>query len=178
MWLDAGMRILAEHGAPALTIERLTGLVGRTKGSFYHHFHGMGGFKTALLAHIEAECTTRFIDLVEADPAAEPEVKLERLLELVLADDKEPRLEVAIRAWAMQDVKVNEAQQRIDQTRVDYLRTLWLALGGDAQDAAHMAQLLYLVLIGAGHVTPAVQPAELRRIYRLAMRLLPARPRN
>ena len=39
-WLDAGLELLADEGAPAVTIERLTGKLGVTKGSYYHHFKG------------------------------------------------------------------------------------------------------------------------------------------
>lgn len=165
-WLDAGLAILAEHGAPALTIERLTGRMNRTKGSFYHHFGGMSGYKTALLGHFETECTTRYVEAVEADAAAAPRAKLERLLELVLAGDGGPKLEVAIRAWALQDPEVRAAQERLDRTRTGYLRSLCQDLTDDPELSAH---LLYLVLVGAGHVIPPVPPATLRRIYDLVM---------
>ena len=65
-WLDAGLVLLAEQGAPSVTIERLAERLGLSKGSFYHHFKGMGGYRTALLEHFEAERTTRFMEQAEA----------------------------------------------------------------------------------------------------------------
>ncbi len=48
-WLDEVLRTLADEGAPALRIDRLAGGLGLSKGSFYHHFDGMAGYKDALL---------------------------------------------------------------------------------------------------------------------------------
>ncbi|MEV0283831.1 hypothetical protein AB0H36_06870 [Kribbella sp. NPDC050820] len=51
-----------------MTIERLTGNLGVTKGSSYHHFKGATGFRSALLEYFEAQFTTRLIDTVESAP--------------------------------------------------------------------------------------------------------------
>lgn len=166
-WLDAGLTVLADDGAPALTIDRLSGLLGLSKGSFYHHFNGMSGYTTALLAHFESEHTARFIDAVEREPLPPP-AKLRRLLDLVLADDEGPELEVAVRAWAVQNPQVGEVQRRVDRTRVDYLCGLLQDIGSD--DAELLGELMYLVLIGAGHVLPAVPPERLRRLYDVVLR--------
>ncbi|MFI0449903.1 TetR/AcrR family transcriptional regulator [Actinomadura sp. 6N118] len=171
-WLDAGLAILAERGAPALTIERLTGRLGLTKGSFYHHFKGMGGYKTALLAHFEAESTTLFIELTEADPHAPALTRLQRLLDLVVdKDDYGPELEVAVRAWAQQDAEARELQERVDRTRVDYLRALWQELTGDPDEAVRVANLFYMITIGAEHVIPPLEKADLRCLFEHTLRL-------
>ncbi|MBA9007078.1 TetR/AcrR family transcriptional regulator [Thermomonospora cellulosilytica] len=170
-WLDAGLEILAAEGAPALTIERLTGRLGLSKGSFYHHFGGMGGFRTALLRHFEDKGTTRFIEEAERDPAAPPLVRLRRLLDLVVGDETGPELEIAVRAWALQDPEVRRVQERIDATRMAYLRSLWRQYGGDAREADRIARLLYLITIGAEQIVPTLAPAELREVYELTIRL-------
>lgn len=176
-WLDEGLAVLAEGGAPSLTIERLTGRLGVTKGSFYHHFRGLADFKSALLEYFEAEWTERYIAAVEATEAP-PGAKLDQLLELVLADEPDPREsgpgaadpEVAVRAWALQDPQVRAVQERVDRTRAEYLRALWRAAGGTDEEARLMGRVLYLVLVGAGHVVPPVPAGELRDIYRLLLR--------
>lgn len=174
-WLDAGLATLEQDGARALTIERLASQVGLSKGSFYHHFGGMPGFRTALLAHYEAIYTAQYIDAVEADPQAAPMAKITRLIDLVCKDD-DHNLEAGLRAWALQDAEVHRALERVDRRRVDYLRGLWLELTGDGKQAAEMSRLLYLILVGAGHVIPPVPPSELRRIYEFTLGLVSAEP--
>ncbi|MGP3975678.1 TetR/AcrR family transcriptional regulator [Streptomyces sp. 8N114] len=170
-WLEEGLRILSEDGAPALTIERLTTRLGLTKGSFYHHFKGMTGFKTDLLAYYETEHTSRYIADVErvGDTAA---ARLHRLMDLVL-DSKgdSDRLEIAVRAWAFQDAEVRALQERVDRLRIEYLQSLARDLGGADSTSVPLARLFYLLLVGAQQVVPPVPAEDLREIYALALRL-------
>ena len=156
-WLDAGLVLLAEHGAPSVTIERLTERLGLSKGSFYHHFKGMSGFRTALLAHFEAERTTRFVE--QADAAGED--RLGALLKLVLAPGPGPELEIAVRAWALQDAEARAVQERVDSARVAYLTEI----SGDAG----LAQALYLVVVGAGQVVPPLTGRRLKDALELVL---------
>ncbi|MFC0626998.1 TetR/AcrR family transcriptional regulator [Kribbella deserti] len=169
-WVRVGLGVLAREGAPAVTIERLTGELGVSKGSFYHHFKGAGGFKTALLEYFESQNTRQLMDTVEQDPTAPGVVKLHRLLGLVLDDSRGYDLEIAIRAWALQDEEVRAAQERVDRTRTEYLEELCREIEKDV-DSAHLARLLYLILIGAGQVVPGVPRDELRAIYAMTLRL-------
>lgn len=169
-WLDAGLKVLAGEGAPALTIERLTTELGLSKGSYYHHFKGAGGFRTALLEHFETRFTSRLIDTVEQHPEASAANKLTKLMELVLADADHVRLEIAVRAWALQDPEARAAQERVDHARTAYLQRL--CRGIDAiKDPDRLARLLYLILIGAEQVVPPVPSGELRALYAATLTL-------
>ncbi|NUW46086.1 TetR/AcrR family transcriptional regulator [Nonomuraea rhodomycinica] len=169
-WLEAGLAIATRDGIRALTIERLCADLGLTKGSFYHHFKGIRGYKSDLLTHIEAEHTGRFIAGAEAAGASGHD-KIQRLLDLVLEAHSDSRdQETAVRAWARQDSEVRAFQERVDAMRVDYLRSLWLELGGRPEEADGMATLLYLILVGAQQVVPPLPAEDLRAVYALAMR--------
>lgn len=173
-WLSEGLTILAELGAPSITIDRLCQRLGMTKGSFYHHFQGMRGYQTALLEHFEAEYTARLIDEVERGPVSAPLAKLEHLAELVVSLDlgkSGSGVEVGMRAWALQDDDARRTQQRVDRTRLDYLRSLTGGLDVDSRTAADLADLFYLTLIGAGHLVPPTKPADLRRLFDQIIRL-------
>ena len=170
-WLEAGLKVLAEDGAPALTIERLTEQMGLSKGSYYHHFKGAGGFRTALLEYFEAQFTARLIDTVEQKPEADSATKLKRLLDLVLADEAKVQLEIAVRAWALQDAEARAAQERVDLARTAYLQQLCRGLDSKKlDDPDRLARLLYLILIGAEQVLPPVPSSELRDLYAMTLR--------
>jgi AcrR family transcriptional regulator len=169
-WLDAGLELLATEGAPAMTIERLTGELGMTKGSYYHHFQSAAGYKLALLEYFEARYTTRLIDIIEGE-TAKPDAKLHHLLRLVLADPDNAALEIAVRAWALQDPDVRATQERVDEARTAYLQKLCRGLSADVEPD-RFAQLLYLILIGAEQVLPPIGNEELREIYDLVLRLI------
>ncbi|MCR6481839.1 TetR/AcrR family transcriptional regulator [Amycolatopsis sp. OK19-0408] len=156
-WLDAGLALLAEQGAPAVTIERLADGLGLSKGSFYHHFKGMTGFRTALLEHFEAERTTRFVEQAEAAGGD----RLDALLKLVLAPGRWLELEIAVRAWALQDAEARAVQERVDRTRLAYLTEI----SGDAD----LALALFLVVVGAGQVLPPPSGRQLKNALELVL---------
>ncbi|NUR94607.1 MAG: TetR/AcrR family transcriptional regulator [Kribbellaceae bacterium] len=159
----------AAEGAPAVRIERLAEALGVTKGSYYHHFRGAAGYKAALLEHFEVRYTTRLIDAVEH--TGDSKEKLLHLLRLVLSDADSAGLEIAVRAWALQDAEVRAAQERVDKARTAYLKKLCRGLDADV-DPDRFAQLLYLVLIGAEQVVPPIGKRDVRKIYDLVLRLI------
>ncbi|MEQ8674160.1 MAG: TetR/AcrR family transcriptional regulator [Aggregatilineales bacterium] len=158
-WLIEALTVLAEVGAQGLTIDLLTERLGVTKGSFYHHFGSFAGFKEALLDFFESEGTLQIIDVTEQE--ATPEEKLQTLLDITASFPT--AVEVAMRAWALQDEVVRAYQERIDARRIEYLRKLFFDLTGDAAMAVQRAQLLYVIYIGSQHVVPPIQGEDLIR---------------
>ena len=167
-WLTAGLALLAEHGAQAVTLDRLCDRMRKSKGSFYHHFGSMAGFRTALFTYFEGRGTGSIIERVEAAGTPDARAKVRRLLAEALAlGDAET--EIAMRAWAKQDPEAEAMQRRIDTARTTYLYEL-CAEGGHP-DPHHMGDLIYLVMIGADHLTPPMAPEKLRDTYEVLFSL-------
>jgi AcrR family transcriptional regulator len=159
-WLEEGFTLLEERGAEALTIETLSDRLGVTKGSFYHHFTNYQNFKESLLVFFEEERTLQIIQL--AEQAALPRQKWERVIQATL---KPSRLEVAIRAWSLQDLVVQDHQRRIDQQRIAYLEEVAYAQNGDRLHATQVARVFYSIYIGSQHIIPPIQGEELAQLY-------------
>lgn len=157
-----GAKALAEQGAAALTIDGLTARLGVTKGSFYHHFGSQQGYIDALLEFYESEGTLNVIAVTDAEPDAR--ARLRRLLEITTEGPLQ--LEVAFRAWALQNAQAREVQARIDAQRIAYLVDLCADVTGSASQAESLAQLLYMIYIGSQQVIPPLEPAAVQRLYR------------
>ncbi|WP_369273843.1 TetR/AcrR family transcriptional regulator [Streptomyces sp. R11] len=168
-WLEEGLALLAEQGAPAVTLDRLCERMGRSKGAFYHHFGSMPKYRTRLLGYFEAEHTMAIIDAVEGASALAARERLSRLVAEAIKDTG-PELEIAMRAWAKQAPEAAAVQERVDATRIEYLRGLCEEAGHATPDK--LAKLLYLVLIGGAHLMPPLPPAEKRGMYELLFPLL------
>ena len=160
-WLSAALALLAEVGADSLTIEAMTAHLGVTKGSFYHHFGSYAGFRDALLGHYEAEGTLQIIDEMEHSETA-PE-KLSRLFDATLSYS--PDVEVAMRAWALQDDVVREVQERIDARRIAYLIQLYHELTGDEKQAAAFGKMAYAIYVGGQQIIPHYTADDMRQIF-------------
>ncbi|MFQ6393278.1 TetR/AcrR family transcriptional regulator [Nocardia sp. KC 131] len=165
-WLESGLVILGTTGPTGLTIDKLVAATGLSTGSFYHHFSGMSGYKTALLAHFEDLNTTRYIREVEAATDLGPRDRLELLIDLVLEDHEPVSVEVAVRAWALNDPVAATAKERVDAARLGFLRTLLTEAGYAETDVRELAQILYLLVLGAGNMLPAIPPAQMRVLCR------------
>jgi AcrR family transcriptional regulator len=174
-WLAAGLEILAAEGAPAITIDRLCRRLGVSKGSFHHHFAGIGGFRRALLATYEEHVTAAFDRAIARYAGQPPQATLIGLTAAITEPDSgyDPSFEVAMRAWAFSDPEAHAVQQRIDQSRVAALESVWSKISPDAGRVRISALLPYLVAVGASMLLPPVEPAELRQVYELLQELLP-----
>jgi AcrR family transcriptional regulator len=162
-WLEEGLAVLEEAGAEALTIESLTSRLGVTKGSFYHHFANYQDFKKRLLELWEEEGTLRIIQWAEQE-ASPPE----KLALVIQAGSHPSRLDVTLRAWALQDELVRVHQQRIDQQRLAYLEELVYANTGDQVYARQLARVYYSLYVGSQHIIPPIDGENLSALYRLA----------
>jgi len=161
-WLGEGLVLLEEAGAEALTIESLTNRLGVTKGSFYHHFTNYQDFKESLLEFWEEEGTLRIIQVAEQE--ASPPEKLARVLHAAL---KPSRLDVAWRAWALQDEKVRVYQQRLDQQRLAYLEEVAYENTADRAYARQLARVFYSLYVGSQHIIPPIQGEDLSALYQV-----------
>ena len=171
-WLDEGLRVLADEGAPGLRTDRIAARLGLTKGSFHHHFPGAAGYRRALLAHYEAH-TRDALDRALASAARMPPLDALAALREQAAEVLDPRLETAVRAWAFQDAEARATQERIDDARLAALTALWQPLLDDAESARIAALLPHLLVIGAAMALPPVAPADLDRVFELLVHLAP-----
>jgi len=167
-WLRAGLELLAGAGPGALTLERLTERMGRTKGSFYHHFQGFPAFKTALLDHIGALGYTAVVQV--AEQSSTPRARFSRLVDEVAASPL--HMENVLRTWSTQDPDVARLVGQLDRERLEYLERLLEELVGDQDRGRLLARLTYAAYLGALQLSPFSTPEELRRMFAEIERLV------
>jgi AcrR family transcriptional regulator len=150
-----------------LTIEALTQELDVTKGSFYHHFSGIQGFKTNFLQFYEEVGTLNIIQMMEESTTAKD--KLRRLLGIVVSHPLED--EVIMRAWAQQDAEVGIVQERVDQRRVAYVTDLCTDISGDLAQGRLMAEIFYALLVGGAQMQPALSTERITAVFNEILRL-------
>lgn len=171
-WLDGGVEMLAqEGGAGAIRIDRIAPRLGLTRGSFYHHFKGAADFKLELLKHLEKKQLSAFAEIVdserhsEARGADETTSSLISRLAAARSELRNPRLEAALRAWALTDADAARTQAAIDEGRLEEIRSVWRKVTDDEDEVRMAALLPYVIAIGSSAIMPPLSDDDLNRLY-------------
>ena len=115
------MDVLSKDGGARLNINPLCQQLGVTKGSFYAHFESQADFVRQLIGFWDEAFTQSVInkiDELKGQPANERLLALMRLLR----DKRLAKYDIAIRAWAAQDLAVAKGVKKVDRQRCNYLR--------------------------------------------------------
>ncbi len=143
-WVAVALKELARRGHSSLSANRLASVLGVSRGSFYWHFQNIEDFETSVLKRWQQLTTDSIIAEMETLESAE-----QRLATLVRTSlSAKTRLERAVRCWAIDKKSVARFVSRIDVKRMEYVRQLLVAIGGDHDDVGMRAQVLYWASVG------------------------------
>ena len=162
-WIEEGLRVLSEEGHRALTVDALCARLGRSKGSFYHHFAGRAGYVTALLEAWERQATDRLIETGHGAGTVEERL---RAVNRQASELRNARLERAIRSWGREEPLAADIQNRVDARRLAFLEELCEERMGASETSRRLARALQLAFIGAQHVEPPLEGPELYATFR------------
>src|SRR6266496_6234457 len=129
-WIEEGLRALAAGGPDAVRIETLAEALGVTKGGFYWHFDDRRALLEEILDMWERLSVDDVIERVESE-GGDARAKLRRLSALASSSDEPLKIDLAVRDWARRDQTVAERLRRVDNRRMDYLRSLFGAFCAD-----------------------------------------------
>jgi AcrR family transcriptional regulator len=168
-WVDEGLRALAAGGPDNIRIETIASELGVTKGGFYWHFDGRRALLDEVLDAWERRLLHAVIEQVEAR-GGDARTKLRRLF--ALASDDAVSLDLAVRDWARREPAIAERLRRVDNRRMDYLRSLFGGLGADDEDVEVRCILAFSLWIG-NHFIAAEHGARSRAdVVKRALRWL------
>lgn len=165
-WIGAALQALAEGGPDAVRVEALAARLGVTKGGFYWHFKDRQALLEEMLDGWEQAVVENVIALVESEPL-EARAKLQHLFDLALASDV-LAVELALRDWARRDTDVAERFQRVDNRRMEYLRSLFAEFCVDEDDVEARSMLAFSLFIGSNFVAADYRGRSRTEVVRLA----------
>ncbi|HEX4257778.1 MAG TPA: TetR/AcrR family transcriptional regulator [Streptosporangiaceae bacterium] len=158
-WVEAGLEALSAGGPDAVRVDPLARALGVTRGSFYWHFADRDALLTELLDVWERTATDDVLERVERH-GGDARDRLRRAGALTFSDQLLP-IDLAIRGWARHDPGVAERLRRVDNRRLDYLRTLFGTFCADADEVEARSTLAFSLLIGS-HFLAADHPGRSR----------------
>jgi AcrR family transcriptional regulator len=147
-WIDEGLRALAAGGPDAVRIEPLAQALGVSKGGFYWHFDDRPALLEEMLETWERVLVDEVIERVEGE-GGDARDKLGRLFGLASGSDRLLPLELAIRDWARRDKSVAVRLRRVDNRRMEYMRSLFAELCPDEDEVEVRCTIAFSLFIGA-----------------------------
>jgi AcrR family transcriptional regulator len=174
-WIDEGLRALGLGGPDAVRVERLAETLGVTKGGFYWHFEGRPALLEEMLDAWEHLSVDEVIERVEAG-GGDVRAKLRRLFAIAVSSDELMKVELAIRDWARRDRVVARRLRRVDNRRMEYMRSLFGAFCPDEDEVEVRCLLAFSMFIG-NHFIAADHGGRSREdVTTMAVRRLLAKP--
>jgi AcrR family transcriptional regulator len=146
-WVDEGLRALAAGGPDAVRIESLAQALGVSKGGFYWHFESRGALLDDLLDTWERVMVDDVIARAEAG-GGDARTKLRRLFAEAATAGDLLKVDLAIRDWARRDEAVAERLKRVDNRRMDYMRSVFGEFCRDDDEVEVRSMLAFSVFIG------------------------------
>jgi AcrR family transcriptional regulator len=169
-WIEEGLRALAAGGPGAVRIDSLAQALGVTRGGFYWHFEDRRALLEEMLDTWERASTDEVLERVE-QRGGDARTKLRRAGALTFSDWLLP-IDLAVRDWARREPAVAERLRRVDNRRMEYLRSLFGAFCPDEDDVEARSLLAFSLLIG-NHFMAADHPARSRAdVLELAVKRL------
>lgn len=160
-WVALALRLLAEKGPSALTVDALCAAAGRTRGSLYHHFRDHDALLSAVVERWREDHTERLVRDVEELPDDRAGAALN---DLAMALD--PRIETGIRGLAARHPQLLATVRAADARRVAFLAALHERSGAlDAADARVVAEVEYAAYVGLQYMGDERDPEQIARLY-------------
>jgi AcrR family transcriptional regulator len=172
-WIEEGLRALAAGGPDAVRIEPLAQALGVTRGGFYWHFDDRRALLEEILDAWERVSVDEVIERVEGE-GGDARAKLRRLSALAASSEEPLRIDLAVRDWARREPTVAERLRRVDNRRMDYMRSLFAAFCPDEDEVEARCLVFYSLWIGNHFIAADHDPRSRADVLKLALARLGA----
>jgi AcrR family transcriptional regulator len=172
-WIEEGLRALGVGGPDAVRIEKLAQALGVTKGGFYWHFDDRRALLEEMLDTWERVVVDEAIEIIEGG-SGDTRAKLRRLF--ALGSSREAlglrMIDLAVRDWARRDKVVARRLRRVDNRRMEYMRSLFGAFCRDEDEVEVRCLLFASLFIGNRLIAADHGPRSRAGVTDLALRRL------
>jgi len=148
LWLDAAYETLVASGVNAVRIASLGERLNLSRGSFYWFFKDRDALLEGLLERWHQKNTVNLMR--RCDDYAETMVEaVLNVIDCWFRNDLfDPKLEFAIRSWAIQSEKTREQMQAADNARIESIKKMLMRFSMPEDAADVRARSFYLIQIG------------------------------
>jgi AcrR family transcriptional regulator len=167
-WVDEGLKALAGGGPDAVRIDVLARTLGVTRGGFYWHFDDRAALLEEMLDEWERISVDEAIARVERQPGDASE-KLRRLFALAAGSRDLLKIDLAVRDWARRDKAVARRLRRVDNRRMEYMRSLFGEISADEDEVEVRCLFAFSLFVGSHFMRADHGSRSRREVLELAL---------
>jgi AcrR family transcriptional regulator len=172
-WIEEGLQALAAGGPDAVRIEPLARRLSVTKGGFYWHFKDRRALLDEMLDAWERVFVDEVIDVVERE-GGDGRARLRSLFRLAGERGEELDIDLAVRDWARREKAVARRLRRVDNRRMDYMRSLFGDFCADEEEVEVRCTVAFSLWIGNHFMAADHGERSRAEVLALALRRLEA----
>jgi AcrR family transcriptional regulator len=146
-WIEEGLRSLASGGPDAVRVEPLARTLGVTKGGFYWHFKDRRALLDEMLDAWERVAVDEVIERVESE-GGDARTRLRGLFALASSRGDVLPIDLAVRDWGRREKVVAKRLRRVDNRRMDYMRSLFGDFCPDEEEVEVRCTVAFSLWIG------------------------------
>jgi AcrR family transcriptional regulator len=172
-WIEEGLKALGVGGPDAVRIERLAQALGVTKRGFYWHFDDRNALLEEMLDAWERVSVDDVIERVESE-GGDARAELRRVFTLGSSRELRGllRIDLAIRDWARRDKAVARRLRRVDNRRMEYMRSLFRAFCPDEDEVEVRCMLVASLFVASNLFAADHGPRSRAEVVDLALERL------
>jgi AcrR family transcriptional regulator len=170
-WVEEGLRALASGGPDAVRVEPLAKALGVSRGGFYWHFQDRAALLEEILDRWEQAAIDEAIARVE-EGGGDARERLRRLFDLAASSPELLKIDLAVRDWARRDEDVARRLRRVDNRRMDYMRSLFGDFCPDPDEVEVRCLFVFALFVGSHFMAADHGGRSRREVVELALRRL------
>ena len=169
-WLRKALDVLFANGISHIKVEVLARKLKLTKGSFYWHFRNRDDLLRSMVDWWRDQQLSFLAQLAERH-VTDPIAQIRAVLDFT-RHTEDSHHDIAMREFARFNKLAATAVATVDQKRVDYLTSLFLAARFPEADAQLRARMLYFYQVGEYTTSLSLEPAVREDLAARQFRLL------
>jgi AcrR family transcriptional regulator len=168
-WIERGLDALAAGGPDAVKIDPLATSLGVSRGGFYWHFEDRQALLEEMLDAWERTSVEDVIARVDAG-GGDARAKLRHLFGLAGSSDRLLGIDLAVRDWSRREDSIAARLRRVDNRRMDYMRSLFADFCPDPADVEARCLLSLSLWIGSHFIAADHGSFSRPDVMRMALR--------
>ncbi len=170
--VDTARRLFNRYGFEQVSIDKVMGEAGLTRGAFYHHFDSKDQLYAAAVSSFTS-CNPFAVKVGQADPPIrDPRTLAHMLIDLYLSDEVLDNVDLHCPLYAL-PADVARAGLSPQNAYTDLIRNMTRAFGAalaGGHDADHRAQTIVSLCVGGMVLARTTNDPGLRKSLRTAAR--------